>query len=112
MADAFGLLITGILLVTGAVGIVSPGTLCDLESGVDIPPGPPSEQRLREMRVSCLIMFVLAASACMPFSRLSDRPMGRTSNPGRTPVARRRGRILLRKARWNADGHGDEPRLD
>jgi hypothetical protein len=59
MSDAFGLLITGMLLVTGAVGIVSPGTLCDLESGVDIPPGPPSEQRLREMRVSCLIMFVL-----------------------------------------------------
>ncbi len=58
MADAFGLLITGLLLVTGAIGIVSPGTLCDLESGVDVPPGPPSEQRLREMRVSCVIMFV------------------------------------------------------
>ena len=58
MADVFGLLITGLLLVTGAVGIVSPGTLCDLESGVDVPPGPPSSQRLREMRISCLIMFV------------------------------------------------------
>lgn len=60
MTDAFGLLITGLLLVTGAVGIVSPGTLCDLEYGVDIPPGPPSEQRLRQMRVQCLIMVILA----------------------------------------------------
>jgi hypothetical protein len=59
MLDAFGLLITGILLVTGAIGIVSPGTLCDLESGPDIPPGPPSDQRLREMRIQCLVMVIL-----------------------------------------------------
>ena len=59
MANAFGLLITGLLLVTGAVGIVSPGTLCDLEHGVDVPPGPPSEQRLREMRMQFIIMVVL-----------------------------------------------------
>ena len=60
MSNAFGLLITGLLLITGAVGIVSPGTLCDLESGADIPPGPPSEQRLRQMRVTCLVMVALA----------------------------------------------------
>jgi hypothetical protein len=59
MSNAFGLLITGLLLVTGAVGIVSPGTLCDLESGVDIAPGPPSTQRLREMRIQCVIMVVM-----------------------------------------------------
>jgi hypothetical protein len=59
MADAFGLLISGLFIVTGAVGIVSPDTLCDLESGVDIPPGPPSEQRLRQMRVQCLVMVIL-----------------------------------------------------
>jgi len=60
MSDVFGLLITGLVLVTGAVGIVSPGTLCDLESGIDIPPGPPSKQRLRQMRVTCLVMVVFA----------------------------------------------------
>jgi len=60
MADVFGLLITGLLLVTGAVGIVSPGTLCDIESGVDVPQGPPSDQRLRQMRATCVVMVVLA----------------------------------------------------
>ena len=60
MSTAFGLLITGLLLVTGAVGIVSPDTLCDLESGADVPPGPPSEQRLLEMRISCVVMVIFA----------------------------------------------------
>ena len=60
MLNAFGLLINGLVLVAGAVGIVSPDTLCDLECGVDIPPGPPSEQRLRQMRVQCVVMVIFA----------------------------------------------------
>jgi hypothetical protein len=58
MPDILGLLIAGALLAVGALGAVSPDTLCSAETGVDVPPGPPSPERLRTMRIQCVVLFV------------------------------------------------------
>ena len=59
MHDTFGLLISGAIVLTGAVGTISPRILCRLEHGSDIPPGPPTNERLRRMRIQSIVMLLI-----------------------------------------------------
>jgi hypothetical protein len=74
MPNTIGLLISGALALTGAVGAISPGTLCRLDS--DTPPGPLTSDRLRTMRISGIVMLVLACAVAYAVCTAKGVPEG------------------------------------
>jgi hypothetical protein len=60
MDTAMPLCILGLLLVTGAAGIASPEFLWELDTE-NRGAGPPTPTQLRQVRITCVIMIVLAA---------------------------------------------------
>lgn len=60
MDTALPLCILGLLLVTGVAGIASPEFLWELDTD-NRGAGPPTPTQLRQVRITCVIMSVLAA---------------------------------------------------